>query len=176
MTERWSWVKGGIALGILNILILLSGNHLGTTTFYGQTTGTITNFFFPDWIPAGEWTKGTCGASETLSVGWQWLLVMGIFIGAFIANRLSKGKDVDRKDIPTMWAEHFGEKPYLRYIQAFIGGFLLLVGAKMAGGCTSSQVISGMGQMAVSGIVFGIAIFAAGIPMALLLYRKGAGR
>lgn len=172
MEGKWSWVKAGIALGILNIIIFLSGNHLGTTTFYAQTTGYLTNFFFPDWIPASTWTKGTCGGTSSLSVGWQWLFVLGLFLGAFIANRTAKVK-TPRENVPEMWAERFGSKPSIRYFAAFLGGFLLLFGARLAGGCTSSHVISGMSQMAVSSIVFGMAVFAAGIPTALLLYRGG---
>jgi hypothetical protein len=171
---KWSWVKAGLALGILNIVIFLSGNHLGTTTFYSQTTGYITNFFFPDWMPVSSWTKGTCGGTASLSVGWQWLFVMGLFIGALVANRTSK-IEVKKEEVPEMWIDRFGNKPYLRFFHAFFGGFLLLFGSRLAGGCTSSHVISGMSQMALSGIVFGMAVFAAGIPTALLLYRRGGG-
>lgn len=172
MEGKWSWVTAGVAMGILNIAIFLSGNHLGTTTFYAQTTGYLTNFFFPDWIPLSSWTKGTCGGSASLSVGWQWLFVLGIFIGALVANKTSK-KKTPKENVPKMWAERFGPSSSKRYIAAFIGGFLLLFGSRMAGGCTSSHVISGMSEMAMSGIVFGLAVFAAGIPTALLLYKGG---
>ncbi|MFZ5944395.1 MAG: YeeE/YedE thiosulfate transporter family protein [Bacillota bacterium] len=172
MDGKWSWVTAGVALGMLNILIFFSGNHLGTTTFYSQTTGYLTNFFFPDWIPISSWTKGTCGGTASLSVGWQWLFVMGLFIGAFAGNKTSKVK-IQKEEVPQMWVERFGNKPYLRFTHAFLGGFLLLFGSRLAGGCTSSHVISGMSQMAVSGIVFGMAVFAAGIPTALILYGKG---
>jgi len=169
---KWSWVNAGIALGMLNIIIFLSGNHVGTTTFYSQTTGYLTGFFFPEWIPISSWIKGTCGGAESLSAGWQWLLVLGIFIGAFIANRTSKA-EVPKEEIPKMWIKRFGNRPKLRFVHAFFGGFLLLFGSRLAGGCTSSHVISGMSQMAVSGIVFGMAAFAAGITTALLVYGSG---
>lgn len=172
MDGKWSWVKAAILLGILNVLILFSGNNLGTTTFYSQTTGYITSFFFPSWISGSSWTEGTCGGTSALSAGWQWLFVLGLFIGALIANKTSKLK-MAKQDIPEMWIERFGDNTRLRYAVAFVGGFLLLFGARLAGGCTSSQVISGMSQMAVSGIVFGLAVFAAGIPTALLLYKGG---
>lgn len=171
MFGRWSWVKAGIALGILNIIIFLSGNHLGTTTAYAQTTGYITQFFAPNLVAPDVWTSGTCGGSGTLQVGWQWILVLGIFLGGLIGRILYR--QPTGEDVPAMWKERFGNRPYLRYSHAFIGGFLLLFGARIAGGCTSSHVISGMSQMAVSGIIFGIAVFAAGIPTALLLYKRG---
>ncbi len=175
MDGKWSWVKAGVALGLLNIIIFFSGNHLGTTTFYAQTTGYITNFFFPEWIPISAWTKGTCGGTASLAVGWQWLFVLGIFIGALVARKSNKVV-TPKENVPEMWAQRFGSKPSTRYVAAFIGGFLLLFGARMAGGCTSSHVISGMSQMAVSGIVFGLAVFAAGIPTALLLYKGGSSK
>lgn len=175
MEGKWSWLKAGVILGILNILIFYSGNNLGTTTFYAQTTGYITSFFFPYWLSASDWTQGTCGGATSLTVGWQWLFVLGLFIGALIANKTSKPK-IPKENIPPMWIERFGDKPHIRYTAAFIGGFLLLFGARLASGCTSSHVISGMSQMAVSGIVFGIAVFATGIPTALLLYKGGKTR
>jgi hypothetical protein len=174
LASKWSWVNAGIALGLLNITIFLSGNHLGMTTFYSQTTGYLVNFFFPEWIPDSYWIKGTCGGAESLSAGWQWLLVLGVFIGAYIANRTSK-VEVPREEIPEMWIGRFGNRPRLRFVHAFIGGFLLLFGSRLAGGCTSSHVISGMSQMALSGIVFGMAVFAAGITTALLIYGSGGG-
>lgn len=170
MSGKWSWARGGIALGILNIFIFLSGNHLGTTTAYAQTTGYITQFFSPQLIPLSTWTAGTCGTSEGLQVSWQWLLVLGIFIGGFIGKLISREKKAP--EIPALWQARFGNKPRLRLIHAFFGGFLLLIGSRIAGGCTSSHVISGMSQMAVSGMVFAAAVFAAGIPTALLLYRR----
>lgn len=170
MGSRWSWVKGGIILGIWNLLIFLSGNHLGTTTAYAQTTGYITQFFSPDLIPITTWTAGTCGTGSTLQVSWQWLLVLGVFIGAL------GGKYLHRQDpspeVPTLWQKRFGNRPKLRFAHAFFGGFLLLLGSRIAGGCTSSHIINGMSQMAVSGMLFAGAVFATGIPTAILLFRE----
>ena len=104
MNGKWSWVKAALALGILNTLILFSGNNLGTTTFYAQTTGYITSFFFPTWISSSSWTAGTCGGTTVLSAGWQWLFVLGLFLGALIANKTSKPK-IPKEDIPEMWVQ-----------------------------------------------------------------------
>lgn len=176
MNSKWSWVKGGISLGILNILIFLSGNHLGTTTAYAQTTGYVTQFFSSQLIPVSTWTAGTCGTTGTLEVSWQWMLVLGIFIGGFLGKRIhSKSISTDKIDeteIPSLWAERFGNNPKLRMIHAFFGGVLLLFGSRLAGGCTSSHIISGMSQMALSGILFAVAVFASGIPTAILLFRR----
>ncbi len=173
MKTKWSWATGGFILGIWNILIFLSGNHLGTTTAYAQTTGYLTQFF-SDIIPVSTWTAGTCGTGSVLQVSWQWLLVLGIFLGGLIGRLIHGRKKVEA--IPEMWREKFGDYPRLRYLHAFIGGFLMLVGARIAGGCTSSHVISGISQLAVSGLIFGFTVFASGIPTATLLYRRRDAR
>ena len=56
-------------------------------------------------------------------------------------------------------------------LHAFTGGLLLLFGARLAGGCTSGHVISGISQLTVGSFIFGIAIFASGIVTAKMLYR-----
>lgn len=172
MQRKWSWVFGGTALGFWNILILLSGNHLGTTTAYAQTSGYITQFFLPQLIPASAWTAGTCGTGSGLQVSWQWFLVLGIFLGGLIGKLIHHQKNPP--EIPILWEERFGNRPKLRLFHAFGGGFLLLIGSRIAGGCTSSHIINGMSQMAVSGLIFAVAVFASGIPTAILLYRKKA--
>jgi uncharacterized protein len=172
MNKKWSWAFGGIVLGVWNILIFLSGNHLGTTTAYAQTTGYLTQFFSPQLIPLSTWTAGTCGDGTSLQVSWQWMLVLGVFIGGFAGKLFHrKGKS---PDIPNLWVRRFGDRPRLRFIHAFIGGFLLLIGSRIAGGCTSSHIISGMSQMALSGMLFAVATFATGIPTAKLLFRRRA--
>lgn len=54
---------------------------------------------------------------------------------------------------------------------AFVGGFLLLYGARMAGGCTSGHMMSGIMQSSLSGFVFAISVFAVGIAWVVL--RRG---
>ena len=57
---------------------------------------------------------------------------------------------------------------------AFVGGAIIMYGARMAGGCTSGHGISGSLQLAVSSWVFFLTMFAAGVVTALILFRKPA--
>jgi len=54
---------------------------------------------------------------------------------------------------------------------AFAGGFILLFGARLAGGCTSGHGISGISQIAVGSIITVIFMFAGGIFAARFLRR-----
>ena len=58
-------------------------------------------------------------------------------------------------------------------IAAFVGGIIILYGARLAGGCTSGHGISGTLQLAVSSWVFFISMFGTGIATAALMFRYG---
>lgn len=76
--------------------------------------------------------------------------------------------------MPPIWRANFGDSPWRRYLTVFVAGFVVLYGARLAGGCTSGHMMSGMMQTAVSGYVFAAGAFAAGIPLAVYLFRKEA--
>jgi len=96
-------------------------------------------------------------------------LVVGLVIGGFLAARTDK-----RTRLPEVERVHAMEtSDAARYRDAFIGGLLIVFGARLAGGCTSGHIISGITQLSLSGIVFGAAVFASGIFTAKLI-RKGA--
>jgi uncharacterized membrane protein YedE/YeeE len=61
-----------------------------------------------------------------------------------------------------------------RALAALIGGMVMLLGARLAGGCTSGHGISGALQLALSSWVFALTFFSVGVVTAFLLYgRKG---
>jgi uncharacterized protein len=59
-----------------------------------------------------------------------------------------------------------------RYGASFAGGVLLLFGARLAGGCTSGHMISGISQLAVSSLIFGVVTFAVAILTAKMIYKN----
>ena len=76
--------------------------------------------------------------------------------------------------MPALWRANFGEGPVLRYAAVFLGGFIVLYGARLAGGCTSGHMMSGMMQTALSGYIFAAGAFAAAVPVSLILFKKEA--
>ena len=55
---------------------------------------------------------------------------------------------------------------------AFIAGFMMLFGARLADGCTSGHGLSGTAQLAVGSMVAVAAMFAGGIVTAMLALRR----
>jgi uncharacterized membrane protein YedE/YeeE len=94
------------------------------------------------------------------------MLVVGLLIGGFLASRLG----AQHQAIPAVDRVHARETTDARrYADAFIGGFLILFGARLAGGCTSGHIISGMTQLALSSAIFTAAVFGGGMGTARLL-------
>ena len=103
----------------------------------------------------------------------RYWLVFGMFLGsgisALVTHRFRQRKN---PALPDMWKQQFGEHKAKRLVQAFLGGVLLLFGARLAGGCTSGHMISGISQLTVGSFVFGVSIFASGIIVARMLYNR----
>jgi len=56
-----------------------------------------------------------------------------------------------------------------------IGGMVMMLGARLAGGCTSGHGISGNLQLAVSSALFSVMFFSFGLATAFILYRRKGG-
>jgi hypothetical protein len=94
---------------------------------------------------------------------------LGMVIGGFTAAILRGG--LNTRAVPRLWKKRFGASRPKRFIASFAGGFLLLFGARIAGGCTSGLVLSGAAMLAVAGFAFAVTILISGVITARLLYR-----
>lgn len=99
------------------------------------------------------------------------LFVLAMVVGGWIA-RLIQG--TTSTEPPPFHRARFGERQGPRLALAFLGGIAVLFGARLAGGCTSGHMMSGMMRTALSGYLFTAAAFAAVLPTAIWLYGKGA--
>lgn len=102
-------------------------------------------------------------------VEWQWMLVVGVIIGAFISAVLSG--EFSLTWVPGKWAEAFGEAPVLRLVVALVGGVFIGMGARWAGGCTSGHGISGTLQLTLSSWLAVVCFFIGGVATAMLVFH-----
>jgi uncharacterized membrane protein YedE/YeeE len=106
-------------------------------------------------------------------IEWGWVLVLGLVIGAFVSAVVAGSFELTW--VPDRWAAAFGTAPLPRMIGAFVGGILMGIGARWAGGCTSGHGISGSLQLAISSWVAVAGFFVGGIAAAMFIYRLLAG-
>ena len=158
--KAWSPYAAGIVIGLLQIpAFLLIETALGASTSYVTVGGII-----------ASWIDRSIQVTPTARNWWQVALVVGIAIGAFISMRLSGAR---RHPISPIWQRALGSSsPAGRCVVAFVGGFIMLFGARIADGCTSGHGLSGMAQLAVGSTVAVVAMFAGGIATAMLVLRR----
>lgn len=161
---RWSPYAVGAGIGVLSWLaFLLSDKPLGCSTAFARTSGMVEGFFSDPPIE-----KRLYFQEFPPRIDWEWMLVLGIVIGAFLSVTLSGSFQVEL--VPSLWSSNFGVRAFPRILSAFNGGILLGFGARWAGGCTSGHGISGTLQLAVSGWLAVACFFFGGVVAAFLIY------
>lgn len=162
---RWSPYVVGIGIGLLScVSFILSDKPIGCSTAFSRTSGMIERFFRGNRVFEKAYYK-----KFTPSIDWEWMLVFGVFVGAFISAWLSG--QVHAEWVPAKWASAFGGNPLLRLFAALVGGVIMGIGARWAGGCTSGHGISGTLQLAVSSWLAVLCFFAGGVATAMILYH-----
>ncbi len=167
--KTWNPYLSGALAGLLLVLsVLVAGKFFGASTTFARGAAVIEKMAGIDTSTIQYFAakKGKYGPGSLPN--WQLLFVFGIIIGAFISARKSQTFEVVK--VPPMWTERFGDSPVKRGIGAFIGGVLLLFGARLAGGCPSGHGLSGLSQLSVSGFIALVFFFIAGWVTAKLMY------
>lgn len=125
---QWSPYVTGALIGVVSwFSVLTAGKYLGVSTTFVRTIGMIESIFTSERVASLPYF-----IKEKPIIDWQWMEVLGILIGAFIASKLSG--DFKRRFIPPMWERNFGPSRFKRWIIAFFGGAILMFGARMADG------------------------------------------
>ncbi len=163
----WSWTASAFALaGIMVFIFATFGPPASSSGFVAALKGVLEPIF-PDYVASKAHYRMMPGPGS-----WLLAFVIGMGMGGFIGGRtFSK----PLRDVPELWQQAFGTGRWPRYLACFVGGFLILFGARLAGGCTLGLFISGSTQLAVSGLYFGVVIFAVAMVTARLVYRGVVG-
>ncbi len=168
--KRWNPYWVGIGLGLLSWAVFaVVNNPLGVTTALSQWSGVVA-----EPILGGEGVKANpYWAKHVPRWDYGTLFLIGTFFGALVGAGLSR--DLHVEVVPAVWRERFGNSPAKRLGVAFVGGMLTMYGARMAGGCTSGNGLSGSMQLALSGWTFFLTMFVAGLATAWLMFgRRGS--
>ncbi|KAL9113395.1 MAG: hypothetical protein Q9227_002436 [Pyrenula ochraceoflavens] len=138
-------IVGGLLIGLAQASsILISGTTLGVSTAYEHLGRYILRPLVGTSMDVPRWP------SRSLVFALGILLASGV-LGSVLPNTESN----DFVDI-SLW-------------KTVLGGFLLALGARTAGGCTSGHGISGLSAFSASSFITVAAMFAVGIGMSVIL-------
>lgn len=166
--KAWPPYIAGIVIGLLQIpAFLIIETALGASSSYVTVGAGIAGLLDSSLLNVDYVARHVAANAKNL---WQVALVAGIGLGAFVSMKMSGAA---RAPISPVWAKALGTpSASTRYAVAFVAGFLMLLGARIADGCTSGHGLSGMAQLSVGSTVAVAAMFAGGIITALLLLRR----
>ncbi|MEJ5349818.1 MAG: YeeE/YedE thiosulfate transporter family protein [Desulfosoma sp.] len=170
VARYWPVLPAALALtGIIVFIFASFGPPASSSGFVSLLKGFL-SFIAPDYIAHKEHYRIIPGPGS-----WLFAFVLGMAAGGYLGG-VTMGKPV--RHVPAIWERRFGNRPTLRYAASFLGGFLILFAARLAGGCTLGLFIAGSTQLAVSGLYFGVIIFAVAMLTSRLVYgsHKGGSR
>jgi hypothetical protein len=162
--KGWRWLHAALGLTLLNVALnlpVVAGHPMGASTAFPLVAMSLTG------LGAETYWHKIAGPGA-----WELWFLGGAFLAGLVFSLLQR--DFRITSVPALWMQYHGPSRNKRYIWAFCGGFLLLFGARMAGGCTSGHVISGGMQLAASSLLFAIAVFAAFLATGRFFYRAPA--
>ncbi|PIW28855.1 MAG: hypothetical protein COW30_06475 [Rhodospirillales bacterium CG15_BIG_FIL_POST_REV_8_21_14_020_66_15] len=181
-----SWKTGGVLLGVVFFAAVLLVKPIGVSTQFVIFDGILWDMVDDGVVvPSKEAKSGYAspnayldksGGKYAKNVAHPWnysfIFVLALMGGAALSGVLRGGVRREERIMPPVWRANFGDGVWKRYAAAFAAGFVVLYGARLAGGCTSGHMMSGMTQTAMSAYIFTAGVFLAAVPVALLVYRK----
>jgi len=151
MTNRLPWWMGGILMsGLLLITFSIFGadRPIGASTYVPYFAGIIFD------LNPSEYSY----LKEIESAGsWEGVMLLGVFVGGFITS-IFITRSFRISLIPTAWKRYKNSSILSRGLWSFFAGFIMIIGARLAGGCTSGHFMSGMSQLAISSMIFGTTV------------------
>ncbi len=186
--NQWGWLASGLALGLIFLFAVAVIKPVGVSTQFVILDGIAWDLVDDDVVVKSDTSKSGYASSNAYlnksggkyaknvanPINYSFIFVLAMIVGGFIASKLQFNKESKETLItPSVWKAQFGSSPAKRYMGTFVGGLLVLFGARLAGGCTSGHMMSGMMQTSLSGYLFALGAFAAAVPLAIIMYNRG---
>jgi uncharacterized membrane protein YedE/YeeE len=177
ISQPWTWWVSGMVISAIMFTLLFFGKSFGfssnlRTICAMSGAGNVNKFFDFNW-------KAQI---------WNLVFLLGAIIGGFIAKEfLSTGEAVQISEatIKDLQALGFARPTSMQPEELFswdaiftlkgfsilaIGGFLVGLGSRYAGGCTSGHAISGISDLQVPSMIAVVGFFAGGLLMTWVIY------
>lgn len=102
--KSWQPYAVGVGIGLLSWFAFATADHpLGITTAFENTAALTTKAVVPGVEPTNGYFAAKAAEGKSPKIGWEWMLVLGVFVGALISSRLSGDRS------PETVADRIGE-------------------------------------------------------------------
>ena len=162
--NRLPWWMGGILMSgllLLTFSIFGADRPIGASTYVPYFAGIIFDL---------DPEKYSYLKHIENSGAWEGVMLFGALVGGFVTSVFIT-KSFRFSLIPTGWKKYKNSSIVSRLLWSFFSGFVMIIGARLAGGCTSGHFMSGMSQMAISSMIFGAVVMISLVITGKLFYN-----
>ena len=163
--REWGFVSTGVLAGMVILAATAQGQYLGISGGFAALVSHVTDLF-------GYRLNSVAILDD--ATAWRAAMVVGIFAGA-AASALVSGS-FQNVPVTPLWESAFPSGMKSRATAVFIGGFLIIFGALLGGGCTTGAFMAGFPTLSVGSFAMGMTFFGVGMGTAFLLYWGRWGR
>jgi hypothetical protein len=156
---------GGALLGVLLFLtFFITGGGLGASGGLTHVQVAALDVFAPAHVDRVGYMAELAGGSKNALNNSTVFMILGTVLGGALSGWLNGRFKLEIRKGPHL---SYGT----RLLLAFIGGFIMVYGARMARGCTSGQALSGGAVLAAGSWAFMFAVFGGAYGLAWFLRR-----
>ena len=156
---------GGLLLGIVLFLaFLLTGNGLGASGAISRIDAAIEDAVAPTHVDNTPYLLKMAGGSRNPLDDWNVPVFLGALLGSFASGWMNGRLKIETNKGPNI-------SNRTRYLMAFMGGAIMVYGARMARGCTSGQALSGGATLAAGSWLLMFGIFGSAYALAYFVRR-----
>lgn len=146
------WVAGGLIGVYLALQYWLSGKALGCSSGYGNLCGIFSKARY---FHSGEYASLD---------NWRLWFTLGLPLGGLLGFVTSNGAlPMPSFDMGALYETVLPGDVWLRAVYLVLGGVLIGLGARMAGGCQSGHSINGMALLNPPSVLASVGFFAGGV-------------
>lgn len=156
----WSGWAVGLAIGLfIGVMLWITNRQLGCSTVYGSFFGLVPGvslFRTPEYVDQYQWRV------------WFFL---GLPLGGVVAVLTSPETSFQFSfSMGPLYDSVLPEALWARAVWLFLGGFLMGVGARLAGGCTSGHALTGCALLNVPSFVASVCFFVGGLMLVQIIF------
>lgn len=161
----WPPYVAGVVLGLVLILTyILAGNGVGASGMFARMAAAVGTAVVPETTQGNAYLGPMVADGKNPFAAWIVLEVIGIAVGALLAA-VNAGRFRFQLD----GTHKLGRNRRIGF--ALLGGALAGFGSRVAAGCTSGIGLSGTAMLGISGFVFLLTFFLAGLAVSVLMRR-----
>lgn len=165
MFKKIPWWLGGVLMALLLMFtfsVFGANRPLGASTYVPYFAGILFD------LDPNKYTY----LKEVHNAGsWEGVMLFGMLVGSFLSSVFIT-KSFKITALPHGWKKYKNSSVLSRMVWSFVSGFFLIIGARMAGGCTSGHFLSGMSQLALSSMIFGTVVLSSLILTGRYFYKR----